>query len=226
MAVPVGAPMMAPSGTGATPSGEAGAAPSIVPSLDPLRQATVAAEAGDLEHARALLEGIVAQDPRSAEALTNLGAVLMRLGRAAEAVGPLARAVEIDPARADFRFNYARGLGAAGDWAASVEAYRAAMGLAPDDYPTRFNLARALHEVGREQDALAEYEVARTLNDADGPLHLALGLAYERVGRPADAVQAYRRYLDLVPDPADGAAVRARIERLSSVPTGTSLGTR
>ena len=118
MAVPVGAPMMAPSGTGATPSGEAGAAPSIVPSLDPLRQATVAAEAGDLEHARALLEGIVAQDPRSAEALTNLGAVLMRLGRAAEAVGPLARALDIDPAPAANSIKYTRGQGAPRDRAA------------------------------------------------------------------------------------------------------------
>ncbi len=55
------------------------------------------AEAGRLEEARVVFQGMVAMNPKDSAAAGALGAVLQRLGRIDEAKGEYTRALAIDP---------------------------------------------------------------------------------------------------------------------------------
>jgi tetratricopeptide (TPR) repeat protein len=189
----------------------------VNPSLDPVTAASRVADSDPVEAER-LLRSIVEKDPRSLEAHTNLGLLLVRAGRASEAVPYLAVAARVEPTRWLYRFNHAQALGAAGHWAAAIEEYRAAADLSPSDYPTRFNLAMALWRAGDAAAAVTAFEAALALDKTHAPAHLVLGQALERLGRVNAAVDAYDRYLELAPLASDADAVKRRIARLKSQP--------
>jgi tetratricopeptide (TPR) repeat protein len=70
-----------------------------------------------LDHFRSALE----HDPESAEANSVYGLMLLQLGRAAEAEGPLRRAVDIAPSHAALRMNLAQWLAHEGRLGAAIE---------------------------------------------------------------------------------------------------------
>jgi len=74
-----------------------------------------AAIEGRLEEAADYLRRAVREDPRLVAAHMDLGVVLHRLGRPAEAIPAYAAAVRLDPENDDARFNMALAYLAAGD---------------------------------------------------------------------------------------------------------------
>jgi serine/threonine-protein kinase len=85
---------------------------------------------------------------------------------------------------------------------------------AAEEAETRTALTReAYRRLARGELALAveRFEAAGPRNP--GAVR-GLGLAYERLGRREDAVRAYRRYLELLPNAADRAAVEHRLDAL------------
>lgn len=184
------------------------------PFADEAMAATWEYDRGDLDAALRKFRDAVRRNPRDAESLSNLGQVLVRLGRALEAIPLLQRAIELNPDRWAYRFNLARAFGELGQWDQAVAHYRAAAGLFPDDYATLFNLARALHKQGDEQAALQEYQKAIAARPEDPSFHIALALSYERLNRRTDAAAAYAQYLELAPDAPEAERVRGRIAQL------------
>jgi tetratricopeptide (TPR) repeat protein len=195
--------------------------------LDPSGAATMAYQAGDYQTALRRFQEAIDRNPNDAESLSNLGQVLVKMGRTAEAVPHLDRAATLNPDRWAYRFNLARALGQLGRWEESIASYQQAQRLFPDDYVTTFNLAMTLHKSGNEQAAVDQYRRTIELNPEDPTFRIALANSYERLRKPAEAVAAYSEYLRLSPSGVDAERVRARIAQLTgTAPAPTAVANR
>jgi Flp pilus assembly protein TadD len=203
------APVRPASGT--TPSTSADGS---IPFLDPSGSAVVAYKAGDFETARLQFLAAIEKNPNDAEALSNLGQVLIKLGQTVEAVPHLQKAATLNPDRWTYRFNYARALALLERWDEAIASYQQAQRLFPDDYVTAFNLGMTLHKSGQETPAVEQYLRAIELNPTEASFRIALGLSYERLQRPSDALAAYSAYLRLEPSGTEADKVRARIAEI------------
>ena len=134
------------------------------PFLEPAGKGSVAYSSGDYASALARYEEAVRQNPQDAESLSNLGQVLVRMQRTAEAVPYFERAAALNPKRWAYRFNLARAQGLLQHWDEAIASYREAQTLFPDDYATTFNLALTMHKKGDDAGAVAEYKKAIALN--------------------------------------------------------------
>jgi tetratricopeptide (TPR) repeat protein len=197
---------------------EAIPAPAARPFMDAQGQGYEAYQAGDLESAATHYQDALKKNPNDPEAMSNLGQVLVRLGKPKEAIPYFERAVALNPDRWAYVFNLARAQSLLEQWDRSIGSYRRAQQLFPNDYATTFNLALTLHKSGDDASAIPEYQKAIELNPTDASFRMALAISLERVNR-AEAAAAYREYLRLSPAAADADKVRARIAEL----TGAAL---
>lgn len=186
------------------------------PHMDDRSSGTAAYAAGDFEGALAKYQEAVARLPEDAETHSNLGQVLVRLGRPAEALPHFDRAIELIQGRWAYHFNRARALRLLGRFDESIAAYRTVDQLLPDDYATLFNLGQTLHAKGDESAAVQEYLKAIALNPSDGSFRLALGISLEKMQKRAEAAAAYSEYLRLSPQTPDADKIRTRINQLTT----------
>jgi tetratricopeptide (TPR) repeat protein len=191
-------------------------APAERPFMDPGGRAYESYHAGDYEAALKHLQQAIEKNPRDAESLSNLGQILVRLGRPAEALPYYDRAIALNGDRWAYVFNRARAAGLLERWTESLDGYRRAQTLFPNDYVTTYNLALTLHKAGHEEAAVTEYQKAIALAPEDGGFRRALGISLEKLNRPADAAAAYTEYLKLSPNAPDADKVRERIALLTS----------
>ena len=193
-----------------TPTGS-DAASAAVSDLIAGQQAYVS---GNIDASVQHLQAAVDANPNDPRALNDLGQVLVRTGRAREAVTYLDKAASLKPDSWAYQFNRARAYAQLQEWGRAVEGYRAAAQLFPDDYATHYNLAKALHASGDIGAALAAYEKAIELAPGQSDFHLSYGLALETAKRPQDAAAAYRRYLELEPNSPQAEKVKAHLTAL------------
>jgi Flp pilus assembly protein TadD len=179
--------------------------------VDERRGGGLAYESGNYQEALSIYRAALTRDPNDSETLSNMGQVLVRLGRTEEAVPLFQRAIGLAPDRWAYRFNLARAHGLVGQWNDAIAEYQAARRLFPNDYVTEFNLGLALHKAGNEAEAVDAYKRAIALDPNDPSFHMALGISYEKLGRTGEAAAAYIRYVELAPDAPDAEKVRARI---------------
>jgi tetratricopeptide (TPR) repeat protein len=209
-------------------SGAASAASALQPTgrdrpfLDAADVATIAYESGDYATSLAQFQAAIDRNPKDADSLSNLGQVLVKMNRPADAIPYFQRAVALAPDRWAYQFNLARALGLVGRLAESIQGYRHALELFPDDYVTTFNLALALHKSGDEASAVVEYQKAINLQPEDASFRKALGQSYERLQKRAEAAAAYEEYLRLSPAAPDADIVRTRIAELTGPSGGSS----
>jgi tetratricopeptide (TPR) repeat protein len=221
------APSAAPIQTDASAGAARRAAPAapprrkVVASIDARRPGEAAYNRGDVAAAQAAFQQAVAADSKDPEALNNLGQVLVRQGRAREAVPYFDRAITIVATSWAYHFNRVRAYAVLEEWGQAVAGYRDAQRLFPDDYATQFNLAKALQKSGDLRAAIPAFERAIELAPGQPDFHLAHGLALEAARRPTDAATAYRRYLELTEPGAEADKVKERITLLEGPPAGT-----
>jgi tetratricopeptide (TPR) repeat protein len=202
----------------APPSAAAKPAEPSTPFLEPSGAGANSYATGDYQSALEQYKAAIAKNPDDAESHSNLGQILVRLGKPAEAVPHFQKAISLIPDRWAYHFNLARALSVLGKWDESIASYRQAQQLFPNDYATTFNLALTLHKKGDDQAAVEEYKKAIAMSPTDASFHFALALSYERLQRASDAVAAYEEYLRLAPSAGDAEKVRARIAELTGSP--------
>lgn len=83
----------------------------------------------------------------------NLGTALVEAGKMREALGPLRRAVALDPSSSLAHAQLGGALLASGRAAEAEPEVREALRLSPDDVEATFNLAMLLHQSGRKAEA-------------------------------------------------------------------------
>lgn len=179
---------------------------------------TVAYHDGDYSTAEQRYRQVLDVRPDDADALNNLGQVLVRTGKADEALPYFDRAIELYPAVWAYRFNRARAYGELEDWDRAIPEYRQAVALFPDDYATQFNLANALHKQGNEAEAVVEFEKAIALAPSEPTFYRSIAVSYEKLNRIDEAVEAYGLYVEKAPDAPDAQAVMDHIESLTGKP--------
>jgi tetratricopeptide (TPR) repeat protein len=172
---------------------------------------------GNIDTSLQQLQAAADANPNDPRALSDLGQLLVRTGRAREAVAYLDKAVSLKPDSWAYQFNRARAYAQLQEWGQAVEGYRAAARLFPDDYATQYNLAKALQASGDIDAALAAYQKAIELAPGQSDFQLSYGLALETAKRPKDAAAAYRRYLELEPDSPQAEKVKAHLAALEHI---------
>jgi tetratricopeptide (TPR) repeat protein len=171
---------------------------------------------GDVPASIEQLTAAVEGNPTDAEALNNLGQVLVRAARASEAIPYFDRAIEQSPRVWAYHFNRARAYAVLQSWSRAIDGYRDAAGLFPSDYATQFDLARALQANGDLPAAIDAYGKAVALAPGEPDFLLSLAAAQEAANRRADAAQSYKRYLELEPNTPDADKIKDRIARLTT----------
>lgn len=182
--------------------------------LDSKRAATAAYAAGDFATAIAQLEAAVTASPGDPEARNNLAQVLVRQGRAAEALPHLDEAVRIDATTWDYRFNRARAYGLLNRWPEAVAEYRAAANIFPDDHATLYNLGLALIRVRDYGAAAASLEQAVAAAPEEHDFLISLGTAYVGASQHDRARVVFERFLRLAPNDPEAPKVKALLQAL------------
>jgi tetratricopeptide (TPR) repeat protein len=195
------------------------AAPAVraqVESAESRRAGYAAYSMGNLTSARAKFQAAVDANPSDPEARNNLGQVLVRQDRAADALPHFDEAVRLDPQKWAYRFNRGRAYGLVDRWPDAVTEYRVAAQLFPEDYATRFNLGLALMRMKQYPEAVTELEEAVKLAPSEPSFLISLGTAYVAGDKPDRAKTVFEQFLELAPDDPDASRVKALIGALDA----------
>jgi tetratricopeptide (TPR) repeat protein len=179
------------------------------------RSAAASYAAGDFAAALEALETAVASAPNDPEARNNLGQLLVRHGRTAEAIPHFDHAVRLDAERWNYRFNRARAYGLLNRWPEAVNEYRAAARAFPGDHATLYNLGLALLRVRDYAGAAASLEQAVAAAPEQHDFLITLGTAYVGAAESDKAKAAFERFLQVAPDDPEAPKVKALLQALA-----------
>ncbi len=149
---------------------------------DELRAALELYRAGKLDEAEKILRNLIAEQPDLAEAQNQFGAVLLALGRAAEAVGPLQRACELAPEAFSPRFNLGAARLLTRNFTDARSAFEAALKIKPRDLETEARLAQALLALEQYGQALPLLEDLRARIPDEPQIVFYLGVCLAETG--------------------------------------------
>ncbi len=148
---------------------------------------------GDLDAAEADLRRSLEQRPGHAEALYNLGKLLVDRGEYAAGLEPLRACLERQPGHLEARFLLGIAASHTGDPEAARQAFETVIAAVPGHVGARYNLGRALIELGRQEEGVARLEEFRALS------------------RLRDRIDFYRRAVKKNPRNLEGRIALARL---------------
>ena len=183
--------------------------------IDSTRAAGAAYHEGDFASALAQLESAVAESPNDPEVRNNLGQLLVRQGRTADALQHFDVAVRLDGARWNYRFNRARAYGLLNRWPEAVAEYRVAAQAFPGDHATLYNLGLALLRVRDYPAAASSLEQAVAAAPEQHDFLITLGTAYVGAEQTDRARATFQRFLEVAPDDPEAPKVRALLQALA-----------
>jgi tetratricopeptide (TPR) repeat protein len=125
-------------------------------------------EESGFERAEAAYKRAVELDPSLSNAFTNLGNLMYRRGKLAEAEGYYARALQLDPDQPEAFYNLGFLSFERSDVAAAVLNFKRALQSDPSFADAHFNLAMALLEDGQREEAKGHFQTYLRL-DPDSP---------------------------------------------------------
>ncbi|MAF67670.1 MAG: hypothetical protein CMJ84_18705 [Planctomycetes bacterium] len=165
-----------------------------------LQLAHAHAEAGRIPEAIAEYGRALEVDPRSADALVNLGNLLVSRGRVEEGVARLEQAVVIAAEMAEAHFGLGSALLRQGAAERGIACLRRAVELDPGYARAHHDLGVQLGRQGRFAEAVTHFEGALEGRPAFAEALLNLGGVLRAVGRGEEAVERYRAGIELRPE--------------------------
>ncbi len=141
--------------------------------------------------------------PDYADALANLGKLLVLSGRPAEAVPLLERVLAVRPDYFLAQRSLGAGLDKLGRPADAIAPYAAAARLQPDSALAHFDLGNALVELRRLPEAVGPLETAVRLRPQSASMRAVLAGTLAALGRTAEATAAFETALRLDPNVPD-----------------------
>jgi len=171
---------------------------------------------GRTEEAEAAYRRALALRPSYSEAHNDLGQLLAKTGRHAEALAAFDRALENMLYKEPYiaRCNRGLTLHAMGRRDDGIAEIRAALAVAPSFCKGRRELGRLLVDEGRTKEGLEELSAYARLCGRVPDAHLQLGLARMKAGDLGGAREAFERCRDLGGTSADGEDCRRRLTLL------------
>jgi tetratricopeptide (TPR) repeat protein len=158
-----------------------------------------------VDDAKALLEQLVAKNPKDIRPLDALGNILRAHERYAEARGYYARAIALldKPVKENWALFYSRGVcnERLKDWPGAEADFKRALELSPDESLVLNYLGYSWVDQGRNLKTAMDYiRKAVKLKPDDGYYVDSLGWAYFRLGNIPGAVEQLERAVELKPD--------------------------
>lgn len=141
---------------------------------------------------------IVTEDPT----YRSIGSELIRLGRPAEAIRLLEKAVRASPESAAAHLDLAIAFQQTGDTSHAIDEFTLAISLRPDYFKARHGLALTLQEAHRASEAIEHFQAAVSLRPDSSEARTDLGSALASLGRGPEAVREYEEVLRLNPGSA------------------------
>jgi choline-sulfatase len=154
-----------------------------------LHMATMAAEEGETEKARAALEKVLQLDESSALALRQLGRMEMGSGNYGKAAGYLRRAHAANPNDAADALAYARALELSGEPAGARDVLLASLKLNPEQFEARMALGRVYLGLKDLKAAEDQFEAAVLLQPGSSEAQIELAKTLIRRKEFSDAVE-------------------------------------
>ncbi|MGE0355634.1 MAG: tetratricopeptide repeat protein [Burkholderiales bacterium] len=160
---------------------------------DELRAATELVYAGRFPQAESAARGVLARQPRNAEAHYVLALSAMFQKRHAEALAPIEKAISLAAGDAQYAFVRALCLAGAGRVEEALAAYRRALELRPAFFEAWANLGSLLETNGRFAEAEEAYLRADRLKPGIAAVLNGLGMCLLARGESAKAAEAFGR---------------------------------
>ena len=170
---------------------------------------------GFLEDALPVLEALDGMLD-DAELAYSHGLCLSELGRPAEAVAPLQRAVELDPTHANAFIALGVAFARTGRADEAINALRDAVKVEPENAFAKRNLAAVLMRSGRAAEALPFFRQAASLAPADPGAQLGLAQCLEELGpsHVREAAEQYKAVVKRFPDHQAGEMAEEALTRI------------
>lgn len=163
-----------------------------------VRLGNLCLQTGDSAAARRYLAGVVNDPDTPAGTLYNYAVSLIREQKFNLALGPLRRAVKVDPGLASAWSVLASNLQQLEQYPEAIEAYRQAIALGADARLS-YNLGFCLNRLGSRNEAVDAFQEAVRLDPLLKEASSSLGRALLEVGRYAEAVTALESAQQLDP---------------------------
>jgi protein O-GlcNAc transferase len=153
--------------------------------------------------AATLAQAVTRRFPRHAFGWKVLGATLKQLGRNADALAPMQRAVALSPQDAEAQNNLGAALQDLGRFDEAAACSRRALQIRPNFAEAHSNLGNALRDLGQLDEAVASYRRAVAIRPDYAMAHSNLGNALTDLGRLEEAIASCCRALEIEPDYAE-----------------------
>jgi predicted O-linked N-acetylglucosamine transferase (SPINDLY family) len=160
-------------------------------------------EAGRFQPAEALARAITASAPQYGRGWKALGVALLCQGRAADALAPMQRSVELSPNDSEAHKNLGNTFQQLDRLTDAEASYRQALRIEPEYAEVHCNLGNVLKEQGRNAEAEASYRRSIAINPEIAESNSNLGNMLKEQGRFAEAESSYLAALRMAPDRAD-----------------------
>ncbi|MDP3173260.1 MAG: tetratricopeptide repeat protein [Phenylobacterium sp.] len=151
----------------------------------------------------ALAQDLTYRFPQNSFGWKAYGAALTTLGRAAEAVPALEKALTLAPAESDAHHNLGLAMSALGRLVDGEASFRQAVALNPQWADPQLELGVLLFRQDRLPEAEATFRELLQTHPDHARAHGNLGAALKGLGRAAEAEASIRRALELQPESAD-----------------------
>jgi tetratricopeptide (TPR) repeat protein len=157
-------------------------------------------DSGQNAEAVGVLERLVAIDPKSPFARSQLGMALQGIGRTNDAIACFEEALRIKPDYALGHACFGLTLARVGRLPEAMSHFEEALRIEPNRADTHCYFGMALVKAGKIQEAIDQYEQALRLKPDYAPAHFNLGNALLQTGRVAEAAEHYEKALQLNPE--------------------------
>lgn len=156
------------------------------------RDALLANSASELQQA-------IRSNPRSPEALNQLGVTYRFMGRNQEAKEAFSQALALDPHYAEAYLNQGIMQLAEGDVSGAKAQFNSAIKLNSKNYMAHYRLGEAYLQGGDTHAALTSLNTALALNRSNAAVMAKMGDAYQAQGNTAAAIANYRKAIQANP---------------------------
>jgi len=165
----------------------------------------------------------VNKSPDNPRAQYNLATVLLKDGRAADAIPHFERARRLTPDDPEVLYNLGFALAGIGRFDESIAPYEQALRLRPTWAKIHNNLGIVLAQSGRREEAIAQFAEAVRLNPGDAEAQNNWGNLLYQMGRAAEACDHLAAAVRVQPDTA-GFRIRFAMALAQSGRAGDAIG--
>jgi tetratricopeptide (TPR) repeat protein len=157
--------------------------------------------AGDFDGSVALLQGVLAKNPKDANALFYLGLSYAGKKMCREAIPPLTQVTELTPSFPGAWFQLGVCHRQLGDSEKALACYEKSLELDPADTNSAYNAGLVLFEANRVDEALARFEKGLASKPDDPELLEMTGRCYIHKGEFETAVARLEKAREAITDP-------------------------